>query len=61
MDIDKRLAEERIHLLQITGLIITIEKQLKRVNFGTIECPQYANINATLFEDYTFAILIIPF
>jgi hypothetical protein len=60
MDIDKTLDEERIHQLQITGWIITKEKQLKRINLGAIECPQYVNINATLFEDCTFAILIIP-
>jgi hypothetical protein len=29
MDIDKTLDEERIHQLQITGWIITKEKQLK--------------------------------
>jgi hypothetical protein len=39
MDIDKTLARKRIHQLQITGWIITKEKQLKRINLGTIECP----------------------
>jgi hypothetical protein len=29
MDIDKTLAEEQIHQIQITGWIITKEKQLK--------------------------------
>jgi len=55
MDIDKTLAQEQVHKLQITGWIITKEKQLKQVNLGTIECPQYVNINGTLFEDRTFA------
>jgi len=55
MDIDKTLAQERVHKLHITGWIITKEKQLKQVNLGTIECPQYVNINVTLFEDCTFA------
>jgi len=32
-------------------------KKLKKINLGTIECPQYVNINATLFEDSTFALI----
>ncbi len=57
MDIDKTLAWERVHQLQITGWVITKEKQLKRINLGTIECPQYVNINATLFEECTFVLI----
>jgi len=57
MDIDETLARKWIHQLQIIGWIITKEKNLKRINLGTLECPQYVNINATLFEDCTFALI----
>jgi hypothetical protein len=57
MDINKTLAQKQTYQLHITSRIIIKKKQLKQINLGTIECSQYVNINATLFEDCTFALI----
>ncbi len=48
MVIDETPTYQHVRQLQITGWTFTKEKQMQRINLGTLENPQFANINVAL-------------
>ncbi len=48
MVIDETPTYQHVQQLQITGWTFTKEKQLQRIKLGTLENPQFANINVAL-------------